>query len=180
MLQAAAPASLVKPSGRLEREVAPDLGLAGAAQLGIKVSSHQKPSSALPPSASRPTPSASQRSHAQASTSGRCATYWFSYVTKSFRLNLLIVECLSCLLTYCDMLVPALPLRFCASSTTSQLLKAATDQKVSKMLLTVRVMTCSDPHSLLRLRPYACAASNDHVQCHAQPSTSGSSLLVPS
>ena len=79
VLQPSGPANLVKPSGRLEREVAPDLGLSGAAQLGIQVSSHQRPSSsqpAAPPqpsSSSRQASAASQRSHSQPSTSGRCA-----------------------------------------------------------------------------------------------------------
>ena len=79
VLQSSGPANLVKPSGRLEREVAPDLGLSGAAQLGIQVSSHQRPSSSQPAvpsqpsSSSRQAPAASQRSHSQPSTSGRCA-----------------------------------------------------------------------------------------------------------
>ncbi|KAA6425633.1 MAG: PAF1 complex [Trebouxia sp. A1-2] len=66
--------SLVKPSGRLEREVAPDLGLGGAAQLGIKLGSQVKPAAAQTPSqpssSSRP-PSSSHRPHSQPSTSGR-------------------------------------------------------------------------------------------------------------
>ncbi|KAL3133393.1 hypothetical protein ABBQ38_007261 [Trebouxia sp. C0009 RCD-2024] len=69
----AVPQSLVKPSGRLEREVAPDLGLAGAAQLGIKLGSQSKPvaapHAAQTPSASKP--SSSHRSQGHPSTSGR-------------------------------------------------------------------------------------------------------------
>ncbi len=74
--QASTSQSLVKPSGRLEREVAPDLGLGGAAQLGIKLGSQAKPAAAHPPSqpssSSRP-PSSSHRPHSQPSTSGRSA-----------------------------------------------------------------------------------------------------------
>lgn len=72
-VQPVAPQSLVKPSGRLEREVAPDLGLAGAAQLGIKLGSQSKPAAAptpaQAPSASKP--SSSHRSQGHPSTSGR-------------------------------------------------------------------------------------------------------------
>jgi len=74
--QASTSQSLVKPSGRLEREVAPDLGLGGAAQLGIKLGSQAKPAAAHTPSqpfsSSRP-PSSSHRPHSQPSTSGRSA-----------------------------------------------------------------------------------------------------------
>lgn len=71
MCQAGAPQSLVKPSGRLDREVAADLGLAGAAQLGIKIGSQAKPAAAHPPSASKSPSSSSHRSQSQPSTSGR-------------------------------------------------------------------------------------------------------------
>lgn len=76
LTQASTTQSLVKPSGRLEREVAPDLGLGGAAQLGIKLGSQVKPAAAQTPSqpssSSRP-PSSSHRPHSQPSTSGRSA-----------------------------------------------------------------------------------------------------------
>lgn len=76
-VQPVAPQSLVKPSGRLEREVAPDLGLAGAAQLGIKLGSQSKPAAAptpaQAPSASKP--SSSHRSQGHPSTSGRQVLY---------------------------------------------------------------------------------------------------------
>ena len=76
LTQASTSQSLVKPSGRLEREVAPDLGLGGAAQLGIKLGSQAKPAAAHTPSqpsfSSRP-PSSSHRPHSQPSTSGRSA-----------------------------------------------------------------------------------------------------------
>lgn len=76
-MQPVAPQSLVKPSGRLEREVAPDLGLAGAAQLGIKLGSQSKPAAAptpaQAPSASKP--SSSHKSQGHPSTSGRQALY---------------------------------------------------------------------------------------------------------
>ncbi len=76
LTQASTSQSLVKPSGRLEREVAPDLGLGGAAQLGIKLGSQAKPAAAHPPSqpssSSRP-PSSTHRPHSQPSTSGRSA-----------------------------------------------------------------------------------------------------------
>ena len=71
-LQPVAPQSLVKPSGRLEREAAPDLGLAGAAQLGIKLSSQSRPAAASTPAPAAPKPSSSaHRSQGHASTSGR-------------------------------------------------------------------------------------------------------------
>ena len=85
LTQASTSQSLVKPSGRLEREVAPDLGLGGAAQLGIKLGSQAKPAAARTPSqpssSSRP-PSSSQRPHSQPSTSGRsaaCCACWCHY-----------------------------------------------------------------------------------------------------
>lgn len=77
-LQPVMPQSLVKPSGRLEREVAPDLGLAGAAQLGIKLGSQSKPAAVPNPTPSHPPPaskSSSHRSQGHPSTSGRSTYY---------------------------------------------------------------------------------------------------------
>lgn len=92
-MQPVAPQSLVKPSGRLEREAAPDLGLAGAAQLGIKLGSQSKPVTAP---ASTPTPSAkpsSHRSQGHHSTSGRQAVHQSPLLNKLRLLLALFNKC---------------------------------------------------------------------------------------
>ena len=91
-MQAAAPQALVKPSGRLDREVAPDLGLAGAAQLGIKLGSHAKPAAVFGPSQTPAVsrPPSSHRSQPQASTSGRCLLPCFCFL---FAAHELCIDC---------------------------------------------------------------------------------------